>query len=38
MAYAPGIRSQWTYLDIGGDVTTNAGYLSVEIMLTGYKP
>jgi hypothetical protein len=28
----------WTYLDIGGDVTNNADYLAVEIMLTWYKP
>jgi hypothetical protein len=35
---ALGPKIKWTYLDIGGDVTNNADYLAVEIMLTWYKP
>jgi len=35
---ALGPKIKWTYLDIGGDVTNNAEYLSVEVMLTWYKP
>jgi hypothetical protein len=35
---ALGPKIKWTYLDLGGDVTNNADYLSIEIVLTWYKP
>lgn len=35
---ALGPKVKWTYLDIGGNITTRAEYFSVSVMLTWYKP